>query len=159
MLNCMESNSMGHENPAAAQASLDAIIADRKKLASRTRAPAWSYPVLGIVTAVIVSSPAINDQGLRAAVIAGACAVFVFMEYAYKKSTGLSTNRIPGPRSLLVLIGMAVLVAGMLFVSALLATAGQQAWIVATAAIGFLTIFPGGLLYDRIYGAELRRGL
>jgi len=150
---------MGHENPAAAQASLDAILADRQKLASRTRAPAWSYPVLGIVTAAIVSSPAINGPGLRATVIIAACAVFVFMEYAYKKSTGLSTNRIPGPRSLLVLIGMAVLVAGMLFVSALLATAGQQVWVVATAAGGFLTIFPGGLFYDWIYGAELRRGL
>lgn len=159
MLNCMESDSMGHENPAAAQAFLDAIIADRKKLATRTRAPAWSYPVLGIVTAAIVSSPAINNPGLRATVIASACAVFVFLEYAYKKSTGLSTNRIPGPRSLLILIGMGVLVLVMFFVSALLATAGQHSWIVATAAIGFLTMFPGGLFYDRIYGAELRRGL
>lgn len=150
---------MGHENPAVAQASIDAIIADRQKLASRTRAPAWSYPVLGIVTAVIVSSPAINNPGLRAIVIASACVVFVFLEYAYKKSTGLSTNRVPGPRSLLILIGMGVLVLVMLFVSALLATAGQHAWIVATAAVSFVTIFPGGLFYDRIYGAELRRGL
>lgn len=117
--------------------------------------------MLGIVTAVIVSSPAINNPGLRATVIASAsaCAVFVFMEYAYKKSTGLSTNRIPGPRSLLVLIGIGVLVLVMLLVSALLTVAGQHAWILATAAIGFLTMFPGGLFYDRIYGAELRRGL
>ncbi|WP_160141081.1 hypothetical protein [Cryobacterium shii] len=47
----------------------------------------------------------------------------------------------------------------MLFVSALLTVAGQHAWIVATATFGFLTMFPSGLFYDRIYGAELRRGL
>jgi len=159
MINCMESNSIGHETPAVAQASLDAMMADRQKLASRTRAPAWYYPVLGLVTAAIVGSPAINSPVWRATVIAGACAVIVFLEYAYRKSTGLSTNRIPGPRSLLILIGAGVLVLVMLFVSALLTTVGQHAWIVVTAAIGFLTMFPGGLFYDRIYGAELRRGL
>ena len=159
MLNCMESNSIGHKNPAVAKATLDAISADRQKLACRTQAPAWYYPVLGIVTAAIVSSPAINNPGWMASVIAGACAVIVFLEYAYRKSTGFSTNRIPGPRSLLVLIGIGVLVLVMLFVSALFTVVGQQAWIVATAAIGFLTMFPGGLFYDRIYGAELRRGL
>ena len=159
MLNCMESNSIGQQAPALAQASLDAIIADRQKLARRTRAPAWYYPVLGLVTAAIVGSPAVSSPVWRATVIAGACAVIVFLEYAYRKSTGLSTNRIPGPRSLLVLIGIGALVLVMLFVSALFTVVGQQAWIVATAAIGFLTTFPGGLFYDRVYGAELRRGL
>jgi len=91
--------------------------------------------------------------------IAGACVAIVFLEYAYRKKTGLSTNRIPGPRTLLILIGMGVIVLVMLAVSAQLAVVGQQPWVVATASIGFLTMFPGGLLYDRIYGSELRRGI
>lgn len=89
----------------------------------------------------------------------GASAALVFIEYAFTKKAGLSTNRVPGPRTLLLLIGMGLLVLVMLSVTALLTTIGQQGWVAATASIGFLTMFPGGLLYDRVYSSELQRGI
>jgi len=125
----------------------------------RAKAPGWMYPILGLSTAGIVASPVIADPVWMLILIAGACAVAVALEYAYKKQTGLSTNRVPGPRSLLILIGMGAVVLAMLAASSLATTIDQPAWVIATAAIGFLTMFPGGLLYDRIYAAELQRGL
>ena len=155
----MESNRIGREDPTGAQASLNAIAADRRQLAVRAKAPGWMYPILGLSTAGIVASPVIADPVWMLILIAGACAVVVALEYAYKKQTGLSTNRVPGPRSLLILIGMGAVVLAMLSASSLVTTIDQPAWVIATAAIGFLTMFPGGLLYDRIYAAELQRGL
>lgn len=87
------------------------------------------------------------------------CLALILIEYAFTKKTGLSTNRVPGPRTLLLLIGMGVLVLVMLAVTAMLATIDEHSWVVATASVGFLIMFPGGLLYDRVYGAELQRGI
>ncbi|HJF14799.1 MAG TPA: hypothetical protein K8V32_08355 [Enteractinococcus helveticum] len=155
----MESNSGHGQTPAGAQAALDEILTDRQHLARRTTAPAWYYPVLAIITAVIVGSPAVGNPVWTALLIAGACAALVFIEYGFTKQTGLSTNRVPGPRTLMLLIGMGVLVLAMLALTAVLVTVGQSAWAVATTAIGFLTMFPGGLFYDRVYGRELKRGI
>lgn len=155
----MESNKNDRKTPAEAQTSLDGILTDRQKLARRSKAPAWYYPVLAFITAVIIGSPAVDNPAWTAILITGACVALVFIEVAFTKKTGLSTNRVPGPRTLLLLIGMGVLVLVMLAVTAMLAAIDQQTWVVATAAIGFLTMFPGGLLYDRVYGSELQRGI
>lgn len=159
MVNCMESNLSGQEASTAAQASLDALLADRQKLASRAQAPAWYYPAAAVATAAIVGARAIPDAVWMFALIGLACAAIAFLELGYRRATGLSTNRIPGPLSLLVLIGMGVTVVAMLTVTGWLAASGQQSWVVVTVSISFLTMYPGGLLYDRVYGLELSRGI
>ena len=115
--------------------------------------------MLAIITAVIVGSPAVGSPVWTALLIAGACVAIVFIEYEFTKKTGLSTNRVPGPRTLVLLIGMCILVLAMLALTAVLVAVGQSAWVIATTAIGFLTLYPGGLLYDRVYGGELKRGI
>lgn len=155
----MESNSSERESSDVAQASLDAVLADRRKLASRAKAPSWYYPAAAVATAAIVGARAIPEDVWMFALIALACAALVSLEFGYRKATGLSTNRVPGPRSLLVLIGMGITVVAMLSITGWLVASGQQSWVVVTTSIGLLTMFPGGLLYDRVYGLELSRGI
>ena len=159
MLNRMESNWSDSATSATARASLDALAVDRHRLARRAVAPGWYYPILALVTAWFVAAPGIGNVFWMFASFSGASLLLVLLERAYKRETGLSTNRVPGPRSWLVLIGMGVVVLTMIFVTGLLTLTGHQPWIAATAAVGFLTMYPGGLLYDRVYGAELQRGL
>lgn len=115
--------------------------------------------MLGLLTAVIVATPGIGDMAWTFSVLAAVCLGLLALEYAYRRFTGLSTNRIPGPRTLGILIGMGALVLLLVSVSGWLTGAGHSVWVVAPATVGFLTMFPGGLLYDRIYGTELLRGL
>lgn len=159
MLNCMESNPRDSTAPATARASLDALAVDRHRLAGRALAPAWYYPVLALVTAWFVAAPGFGNVFWMFVSFAVASLLLVLLDRAYRSATGLSTNRVPGPRSWLVLIGMGVVVVPMVMASGLLVLLDQQHWIALTAAIGFLVMYPGGLLYDRVYAMELQRGL
>jgi hypothetical protein len=155
----MESNSVADPDSPSAQASLDALATDRRQLAIRAKAPSWFYPTLGLLTAGIIATPVIGDMAWTFSALAAACLGLLTLEHAYRRRTGLSTNRVPGPRTLGILIGMGALVLLLVSVSGWLTSAGQSVWVVAPAAVGFLTMFPGGLLYDRAYGTELVRGI
>jgi len=152
----MESNNA--QTPAAAHDALRGLEGDRVRLALRTRSPRWYYPVLALVTAAITLAPLAGGVWVFV-LIAFACLAIIGIERAFVVATGISTNRVPGPRSLMVLVAMGVVVLAMLLVAVIATNLGQSVWAVVAGAVSFLTMFPGGLVYDHFYGQELRRGL
>ncbi|MFB2586780.1 hypothetical protein [Herbiconiux liukaitaii] len=152
----MESNDA--RSPTAAHDALRTLEGDRIELALRTRSPHWYYPTLALLTAGITLSPLAGGTWVFV-LIAFACLGIVGLERAFVVTTGISTNRVPGPRSMLVLIVMFVVVFAMVAVSGMAANTDQVGWAIVAGAVSFLTMFPGGFVYDHFYGQELRRGL
>ena len=156
LLDCMESYDA--QTPTAARDALRGIEGDRVQLGLRTRSPRWYYPVLAVATAAITLAPLAGGVWVFV-LIAVACFVIVAIERAFVVATGISTNRDPGPRSLMVLVAMGVVVLAMLLVAVIATNLDQAVWAVVAGAVSFLAMFPGGLVYDHFYGQELRRGL
>ncbi|MFB2580947.1 hypothetical protein ACEXQD_06820 [Herbiconiux sp. P15] len=152
----MESNDP--RSPAAAHDTLRTLEGDRVELALRTRSPRWYYPALAVLTAAITLSPLAGGAWVFV-LIAVACLGIVGLERAFVVTTGISTNRVPGPRSMFVLIVMFVVVFAMVAVSGMAANTDQVGWAIVAGAVSFLTMFPGGFVYDHFYGQELRHGL
>ncbi|WP_157485733.1 MULTISPECIES: hypothetical protein [unclassified Frigoribacterium] len=152
----MESNHA--QSTASARDALRGLEGDRLELARRTRSPRWYYPGLALFTAAIPLAPLAGGVWVFV-VIAFACLGLVGLERAFVLATGISTNRVPGPRSLIVLVVMGIVVLTMVFVSGLAVNADSTAWALTAGAVSFLVMFPGGYVYDHFYGQELRRGV
>jgi len=156
MLNRMETNSNDRRRRIDAQAALDGLRADRETLARWTRAAAWYYPALAIITAAIVAAPVLDGTTAAATVLIGACVALVLMERGLAKQSGLSANRPAGPRSLALLIAMGAVVLLSLLAVAMLVASDHRPWAAVPVGIAFLAMLLGGLRYDRVQARELR---
>lgn len=154
----METNWTDRNAPVNARAALDGIQADRRQLGQRFKAPAWYYPALAAITAVFVASPLFDPGFGTAGVILAVSVGLIFLESALVKARGVSTNRVPGPRSWLMLIGIgAIALLGLLAVAMLVANELPSWAIVPIVVTAAATLF-GGIAYDRVAAAEVRRG-
>ncbi|WP_066042353.1 hypothetical protein [Herbiconiux solani] len=142
---------------AAARDALSALDADRQVLADRIRTPAWYYPLLGLATALIVGSPGPGAPAQFVMVAFGSLGI-AFLSLAYQRITGLTVTRTAGPRSLAIAIVLGIVVVLLLGVSFALAATGHAPWVAASAAAACAAMWGGGVLYDRAYDRELRRG-
>lgn len=152
----MESN-FGRDADSARDA-LDGLHADRDRLAERyERQPAWAVPAQALCVAVLVGSP-LAGVGWMSVWAAVAVLGLLGVERAVRRSTGLSVTRPAGPRGIAVLIVLGVLSLALYVVALLAGLGGEDPLIVGAAAAGaFVVTLIGGLLYDRVYVAEVRR--
>ncbi|WP_017595814.1 hypothetical protein [Nocardiopsis potens] len=150
----MESNESPRPGtPEEARAALDALQADRAALADRIASPWWYHPVLAAIMAAFVASPAAPVPALF---ITGGSVGLIFLVQAQEQRSGLSVTRPAGPRSRAVLFGYGAVAVALVFVSFALVNLDLRAWVAATAGLAFALMLGGGLVYDRVYGAELR---
>ncbi|MFW5415746.1 hypothetical protein J0910_03875 [Nocardiopsis sp. CNT-189] len=152
----MESNEPPHGGtPEEARAALAALQADRAALAERIASPWWYHPALAAVMAAFAVSPATSAPGV---LVVGGSVALIFLVQAQEKGSGLSVTRPAGPRSLAVLLAYGAVAIALVVASLVLAAAGERPWIAATAGLAFASMLGGGLVYDRVYRAELRDG-
>jgi hypothetical protein len=159
----MESNGgfSNDSNSTAAEArrTLDSLANDRHAFADRIRTPSWYYPLLGAATALIIGSPGGGDGAFSPPmmIVIGSVGL-VFLEIAYKKATGVSMNRVPGPKSVGAAIVLCTLMLVLLGVSFALAATGNTSWIALSAGAAFFGMWVGGYFYDKVFTQELRGG-
>ncbi|MCS5715349.1 hypothetical protein NVV95_12415 [Herbiconiux sp. CPCC 205716] len=147
----------GRNDGDAAREALSALNADREVLADRIRTPAWYYPLLALATALIIGSPGAGMPGQSVLVVFG-CLGIVFLSLAYQRITGITITRSAGPTSLTTAIVLGITIVLLLGVSFALTATGHAAWVWASAAAAFATMWIGGRVYDRAFDRELRRG-
>jgi hypothetical protein len=143
----------GPVSASTARDTLEAVAGDRDRLAGRLRTPRWYYPTLAVLAAANAAAWLAPQP---AAVIALALAGMVLLEQALRRVTGFSVNKPAGPRSLLVLIAMGVVVVSLTIGAILLGRAEDVGGGVAAAAGVLVAMLGGGLLYERVHAAELR---
>lgn len=163
MLSYMESNGGFSKEPNAgafeAQRTLNSLANDRRTFADRIRTPSWYYPLLGAATALIIGSPGGGVGAFsQPMMIVFGCVGLVFLETAHKKATGVSMNRLPGPKSLGAAIVLGTLMLVLLGVSFALAATGNTSWIALSAGAAFFGMWVGGHFYDKVFTQELRGG-
>jgi multisubunit Na+/H+ antiporter MnhG subunit len=140
-----------------ARAALSALDADRQNLADRIRTPAWYYPLLGVATAMIIGSPGAGVPA-QFILVAFGCLGITLLATAYQRHTGLTITRMAGPRSRTTAILLGVFIVLLLPVSFSLTATGHAVWVWLPAAAAFAAMWIGGVIYDRAYDRELRRG-
>jgi len=141
----------------SARDSLAAIAVDRRRLGRLASAPPWYYPAVGLGTAVVVASPAFGSPVAMAIACALAATGLAVLPSLFARRTGLSISRPAGAGGVVFLVALALIVLLLLMASVVLVVLDSRPWVALTAAAGFLVQYPGGLLYDRIYRAELSR--
>jgi len=147
------------------EAALAALSADRDRLAERyARQPRWAVPAQASGIAVMVASPAAGVGWMSVWTAIAVIGLFA-VDRAVRRRTGLRVVRPAGPLGLVVLIVLLVLVIGLYlwsFVVSLPAASGtgpgDGVGVAIATGAAFLTTLLGGLLYDRVYLRELRRG-
>ena len=145
------------ENNFDARDALSAVETDRQRLGDRMTAEThWAAPAQGLATAVLVGAPAAGMPGVFV-VLAASIALFVVIEWAFRRRSGLSISRPAGRRGMALLVLLAVLVSGLSMLSSALWAFDLAAWIVPVALVGGLLMALGVRAYDRTYSDEVRR--
>lgn len=145
------------DTPRAAAQLLDALAADRSQLAARLAAPAWLYPLFGVLTALYVAAPALAPGTARSLVTSSAIAATLALVWGYPRLSGVRVAR-AGASALLtlgLLLGATLL---LLSVSLGLASLGLRWWALLPAAASFALTVLLGRLFDRRYRERVRRG-
>ena len=158
---------MDHAKPDAAfaRAALDAVAADRGRLADRFTAETWwCAPAQALAVAALIASPAAGLGFPMAVISALATIALLGITRLFQRRSGISTNRPAGPLSLAVLIVLGVCIAALVvvaivaeFVDALAWADGSRVWILVATAVGFLVALGGVVAYDHAYATDLRR--
>ena len=143
---------------AFAREALGMIDGDRRRLAARFTAETWwAAPAQALAVAAVVASPAAGVAGPMSVVTALATIALVGIDHAFRKRTGISTNRPAGPVSLAVLIALCALIVAAFVTSLALAMIGEHSWIIASTSAGFILMLVGVAIYDKAYARDLRR--
>ncbi|MBX0301245.1 hypothetical protein K2F54_14820 [Cryobacterium sp. 1639] len=140
-----------------ARDSLSAVETDRERLGDRMTAEThWAAPAQGLAAAVLIGAPAAGIPGVFV-VLAVGIMLFVGIEWAFRRRSGLSISRPAGPRGMALLVLLTVLLSGLGMVSFALWVFDMAAWILPVAVVGGLLMALGVRAYDHTYSDEVRR--
>jgi len=145
------------ESNFGASDALSAVEADRRKLGDRMTAEThWAAPAQGLAAALLIGAPAAGIPGVFL-VLAASLALFIGIEWAFRRRSGLTISRPAGPRGMALLVALAVLLSGLSLLSFALWAFDLVAWIAPVALVGGLLMALGVRTYDRTYSNEVRR--
>ncbi|NGM49336.1 hypothetical protein G5B46_06935 [Caulobacter sp. 602-2] len=145
-------------DPAEAARMLAKVEAVSTDLARRARAPIWYHPALGLLMGGLVAV-----QGQSFPVLIGYYLIFLLglalLVRAYKRHTGMWVSGYRAGRTRWVAVGLAVLTALSLLLSAWLAR--EHALVAAPFVIGALAagvVTIGGFVWEAAFRRDLRDG-
>lgn len=140
-----------------ARNALSAVATDRERLGARVTAETyWAAPAQGLGAALLIGSPAAGMPGMFLAMFAS-IAIFLGVEWVFRQRSGLSISRPAGPGGTVLLVVLAVLLAGLTTLCFTLFAFDLRAWIVPVALVGGLLSALGVVAYDRTFSHEVRR--
>lgn len=141
----------------AARQALQDLASDRDALAQRLIAPRWLYPLIALVTAAYVATPAIQPGNTHSVVVGCLAAAFVLLVSSYSRLSGVRVGRV-GFQGGAILTGLVVAVLVLLSSANGLAASLSAWWVLAPAAAAFVVVLFGGRHFDRACQENLRRG-
>jgi hypothetical protein len=136
-----------------AQQALRDLDSDRATLAQRLAAPAWLYPLVALITAGFVATPAIRSDAARNAVVGILLVASIGLLLAYQRLSGVRIGR-TGISGSGLLAGLLVATLLLLSVSYGLVSLVSAWWVLAPAAASFVLVLAGG----RWWVFEVNRG-
>jgi hypothetical protein len=140
-----------------ARDALSAVEADRRRLGDRMTAETyWAAPAQGLAAALLIVAPAAGIPGLFL-LLAASLALFIGVEWFFRRRSGLSISRPAGPRGMALLVVLGVLLGVFSALSYGLWAFDLVAWIVPVALLGGVLMAFGVISYDRIFANEVRR--
>lgn len=146
-----------HPSGARAQALLHDLSSDRAALADRLQAPRWLYPLIGLIAAGYVASPAIPlDGSVILGILLAASLVLVL---SHRRLSGVRPSRAGtrGPGLIVNLVG-GVLLLVLISTSFGLVSLLSPWWVLAPALVGFIAALILGRWFDLRYRENMRRG-
>jgi len=154
----MESDSRDRTPPATPTEQLDALAADRERLATRLAPPAWLAPATAAIAAALVASPAITDDGARSIVVGVLAGAFLAVGLSLPRLSGIRPARRAGVRPLFLLGRLLVVTLFLLSAAFGLAASLAPAWALAPAVVCGLVVLVGVRGYHRVSQERVRRG-
>ena len=157
----MESESSAGPPSRASGAHAQQVLADldndRATLAQTLAAPRWLYPLVALIVAGFLATPAIRTVDPRNIVTGILIAAAIALVLTYRRHTGVRVGQI-GARGAGLLVGLLVVTLLLLSTSFGLSASLNPWWVVAPALVGFAVVLAGGRWFDRLYRENLRRG-
>jgi uncharacterized membrane protein HdeD (DUF308 family) len=140
-----------------ARDALLAVETDRQRLGDRMTAEThWAAPAQGLAAALLIGAPAAGIPGVFF-VIAASMALFIGVEWVFRRRSGLSISRPAGPRGMALLVLLGVLLGVLSALSYGLWVFDLVAWIAPVALLGGVLMAFGVVSYDRMFADEVRR--
>lgn len=132
-----------------ARETLGRLSADRDALDRSTRTPGWLAPVMALLTAGWVASPALSsgDDG-RATAYIGALVVGVAFFLLARRATGRKGSG-PARREWPLVVLLLIVTLLMYSVSLGLVSLGHDLWVVLPALVALVSVFLGMRALDR----------
>lgn len=140
-----------------AQQILQDLESDRATLAERLAAPGWLYPLVAMIVAGYVATPAVRSSEPRNAVVGGLIVGTIVVLIAYQRLSGVRVGRIR-VRAGAVLTALLVVTLVLLSTSYGLVASLSAWWVLAPAAACFVVVLFGGRWFDRLYREDLGHG-
>lgn len=148
-------------NPAALRPHADQTLRDlqedRASLAEHLRPPGWLYPIIAVLTAVFVATPALPPGSPRNTASGVLIVATVGVLTVQQRLSGARVGRV-GLEGAALLVGLLAGVLLLLSVSFGLSASVNRWWVFAPAAACFLLVLTAGRWFDRLYRERLRRG-
>jgi hypothetical protein len=140
-----------------ARHALSAVDTDRRRLGDRMTAETyWAAPAQGIAAALLIGAPAAGMPGIFF-VFAASMAVFIGVEWFFRRRSGLSIGRPAGPLGMTLVLLLGLLLGVFSALSYGLWAFDLVAWIAPVALLGGVLMAFGVVSYDRIFANEVRR--
>jgi hypothetical protein len=140
-----------------AQRLLHELESDRAALAERLAAPGWLYPLVALIVAGYVATPAVRSSEPRNAVVGGLIVGTIVVLIAYQRLSGVRVGRIR-VRAGAVLTALLVVTLVLLSTSYGLVASLSAWWVLAPASACFVVVLFGGRWFDRLYREDLGHG-
>jgi hypothetical protein len=133
------------------------LASDRRPLTARLAAPWWVHPLVALLVAGYVATPAISPGAVHNVVVGILAGAFVMLVAGYRWCTGVRLNRV-GVRGGAVLAGLVVTVLLLLSASNGLTASPSAWWVIAPAVLCFVAVLAGSRWFERLSREDLRRG-
>jgi hypothetical protein len=140
-----------------ARDALTAVDTDRQRLGDRMTAEThWAAPAQGVAAALLIGAPAAGIPGVFF-VIAASMALFIGVEWVFRRRSGLSIGRPAGPLGMTLVVLLGLLLGVFSALSYGLWAFDLVEWIVPLALLGGVLMAFGVVTYDRTFANEVRR--
>jgi hypothetical protein len=140
-----------------ARDALSAVDTDRRRLGDRMTAETyWAAPAQGLAAALLIGAPAAGMPGIFF-VFAASMALFIGVEWFFRRRSGLSIGRPAGPVGMTLVVLLGLLLGIFSALSYGLWAFNLVEWVVPLALLGGVLMAFGVVSYDRVFANEVRR--